>query len=196
VSASNNPVLQPDQAVFSVTVTSPLTTGLDDVLTALAGSGITAANFTGVSTQVVFSVLGGPGTQVPPPMLTWLFSVTSPLVNTKATVASLTTLQQNLTKANNGLTLSFSIVGTQVSQQLAQSQTCSLASLLSAASTQAQSIAAAAGVNLGGILALSSTISTGSTSSQLISSGAFVSTVYNSTPPPCTITVKFSATRD
>ena len=55
-------------------------------------------------------------------------------------------------QANNGLTLSFSIVGTQVSQQLAQSQTCSLSSLITAATTQAQSLAAAGGFTLGSIL--------------------------------------------
>ncbi len=197
VSASNNVTLQPDLAVFSVTVTTPLTTGLDDVLTALAGSGITAANFSGVSTQLSSSLLNvGTGNQTPTPLLVWLFTVTSPLANTKATVASLTTLQQNIVKANNGLTLSFSIAGTEVSEQLAQSQTCSLSALITSATTQAQGLAAAAGVQLGAILALSSSTSTVTTSSQLVSSGAFISTIYNSTPPPCAVTVKFNVTRD
>jgi uncharacterized protein YggE len=196
VSTSNTPTLQPDQAVFSVTVTSPQTTGLDDVLTALQGSGITAANFTGVSTQQIYSVLGSSGTSTPPPMLTWLFSLTSPLTNTKATVASLTTLQQNIMKANNGLTLSFSIVGTQVSQQLAQSQTCSLSGLIAAATTQAQSLASAAGVYLGAILALSSSTSTVVTNSEIVASGAFLSTILTNVPPPCAVTVKFNVTRD
>lgn len=192
VSASNNATLQPDQAVFSVSVTSPLTVGLDDILTALAGSGITSANFSGVSTQSLYLVVNQP----PTPTLVWLFSVTSPLTSTKATVASLTTLEQNIAKANNGLTLSFSIVGTQVSQQLAQSQTCSLASLIASATTQAQALAAAAGLQLGAILALSSSTSNVVSSSQLISSGAFVSTVLNSTPPPCAVTLKFNVTRN
>lgn len=194
VSASNNATLQPDQAVFSVSVTAPLTTGLDDVLTALAGSGITAANLSGVSTQGIYSVLGGAGTQIPPPMLVWTFSLTAPLANTKATVASLTTLQQNIAKANNGLTLSFSIVGTQVSQQLAQSQTCSLSSLITSATTQAQALAAAAGLQLGAILALSTSTSNTLATSQVFASGPYVSTIYNSVPPPCAITVKFNIT--
>lgn len=194
VSASNNATLQPDQVVFSVSVTTPLTTGLDDVLTALASSGITAANLSGVSTQGIYSVLGGPGTQIPPPMLVWTFSLTAPLANTKATVASLTTLQQNIAKANNGLTLSFSIVGTQVSQQLAQSQTCSLSSLITSATTQAQALAAAAGVQLGAILALSTSTSNTLATSQVFASGPYVSTIYNSVPPPCAVTVKFNIT--
>jgi uncharacterized protein YggE len=192
VSASNNATLQPDQAVFSVTVTTPLTTGLDDVLTALAGSGITAANFSGVSTQTLYSITG---TQLPNPTLVWQFSVTSPLTNTKTTVASLSTLQQNIAAAKNGLTLSFSIVGTQVSQQLAQSQTCSLASLITSATTQAQALASAAGVQLGAILALSSSTSNAVSNSTFVS-GPYVSTIYNSVPPPCAVTVKFNVTRD
>lgn len=192
VSASNNATLQPDQAVFSVSVTSPLTTGLDDVLTALAGSGITVANFSGVTTQDLYPG----GSLTPTPVLVWLFSVTSPLTNTRATVASLTTVQQNIVKANNGLTLSFSIVGTEVSLQLAQSQTCSLSGLITSATTQAQALAAAAGLQLGAILALSSSTSNVVSSSQLIASGPYVATVLNSTPPPCTVTVRFNVTRD
>lgn len=195
VSASNNANLQPDQAVFAVTVTAPQTTGLDDVLTALAGSGITAANLSGVSTQITSLLNPFPGSRIPPE-LAWSFSLTAPLANTKATVSSLTTLQQNIAKANNGLTLSFSIVGTEVSQQLAQSQTCSLSSLITAATTQAQALAAAAGLQLGAILALSSSTASIVPNSQLVSSGAFISTVYNSAPPPCAVTVKFSVTRD
>lgn len=191
VSASNNASLQTDQAVFSVSVTSPLTTGLDDVLTALAGSGITAANFSGV--QTIYSSFG---TQSSAPMLVWSFSETSPLTNTKTTVASLTTLQQNIAKTKNGLALSFTIVGTQVSQQLAQSQTCSLSSLITSATTQAQNLAAAAGLHLGAILALSSSTSSAIANSQVVGSGLGYVSLLNSVPQPCGITVKFNVTRD
>jgi uncharacterized protein YggE len=189
VSASNSVTLQPDQAVFSLSVTSSFSSGLDDVLAALQGSGITAANLSGVTTQNEIAVISsGPGGQIPPPMLTWSFTLTGPLTNTKATVASLTTLQQNIAKANNGLTLSFSVIGTQVSQQLAQSQTCSISALLTSATTQAQALASAGGVTLGAILALSS-----STSNVVVAP----SNPYSSpTPPPCAITVKFNVTRN
>jgi uncharacterized protein YggE len=193
VSATNNAALQPDQAVFAVSVTSPFTTGLDNVATALAGSGITATNLTGVTTQP------GVCAELPcnaPSMLVWLFSVTSPLTNTQATVASLTTLQQNIAKANSGLTLSFSIAGAAVSQQLAQSQNCSLPSLITSATTQAQALAAAAGLQLGAILALASSTSSALSSSQLVAAGPYVSTILSSVPPPCGVTVKFNVTRD
>jgi uncharacterized protein YggE len=181
VSASNNANLQPDQALFAVTVQSGASTGLDDVLTALQGSGITVANFTGVSTaQQTYSCTGPPSTTL---MLAWAFNLPVALTNTKATVTTLTTVQQNIAKLNNGLTLSFSIAGTQISQQLAQSQTCSLSSLIASATTQAQNLATAGGLTLGSILAISNSTSN------------FVSSPYAATPT-CAITVKFNVTKN
>jgi hypothetical protein len=174
VSASANATPQPDQVVFSLSVGSGINTGFDDILAALQGLGITAANFSSVSTEgQTIATLGTAISPTPAPALVWFFTLPAPLANTKATVASLAALQQNFTQQNNGLTLSFSVTGTQVSQQLVQSQPCSIAGLITAATTQAQSLAAASGFTLGGILALSS-----------------------STPSPCAITVKFNVTRN
>jgi hypothetical protein len=181
VSASNNTNLQPDQAIISVYVQSGTNVGLDDVLTALQGSGITVANFSGVSTSQ--QTLTCVGTSTLTFTLQWTFSLPVPLANTKATAASLTTLQQTIAKQNNGLTLTFSITGTQISQQLAQSQTCSLAALITSATTQAQGLAAAGGLTLGSILALSSSTSN------------FVASPY-ATVPACAVTVKFNVTRN
>jgi uncharacterized protein YggE len=177
VSVYNNANLQPDQAIFAVVVQSSLYTGLDDVLTALQSSGITAANFSSVNTTQEY--VNGSTTVL---VLQWTFNLAVPLTNTKATISSLTTLQQNIAMQNNGLVLSFSIAGTQISQQLAQSQTCSLSGLVASATTQAQSLAMAGGLTLGSITALSSSISN------------FVSNPY-STPAPCSITVTFSLAR-
>lgn len=198
VSASNTTTLQPDQVLFSITVTSGLNTGLDDVLAALQGSGITMANFSSVSTVgQITSVLGNSGglPSTLAPTLGWTFTLPVPFANTKSTVTSLTTLEQNIAKANNGLTLSFSIVGTQVSQQLAQSQTCSYSSLITSATTQAQSLAAASGFTLGSIIALSSSSASVTTSSSYVSTGPYVALLSNATPPPCAVTVRFSVTR-
>jgi uncharacterized protein YggE len=198
VSASNNANLQPDQAVFSVTVVSSITSGLDDVLAALQGSGITAANLTGVSTQSQsIAILSNGPPPTPAPTLGWTFSLPVPLTNTKATVATLTTVQQNIANLNNGMTLSFNIVGTQVSQQLAQSQTCSLSALIASATTQAQNLANASSLTLGSILALSSaTSSVGSATQGVVEVGAFVSTLSSAIPPPCAVTVRFNVTRN
>ncbi len=168
VSASQNASLQPDQAIFSVTVQSGLNAGLDDVVAALQGSGITAANLSGIFSLNPYTTGTGPAV----PTLQWTFSLLVPLANTKATVASLTTLEQSIAKLNNGLTLAFTITGTQISQQSAQSQPCSLTGLIASATTQAQNLAAAAGgITLGPIIALSGTTSS------------------------CAITVRFSTTR-
>ena len=50
VSATRSMTQQPDQVLFGVTVQSGLNTSLDDVVAALQGSGITAANFSAVGT--------------------------------------------------------------------------------------------------------------------------------------------------
>jgi uncharacterized protein YggE len=180
VTASSNTNLQPDQAIFSVTVQSSLNTGLDDVLAALQGSGITATNLSSVSTQQVTTYSGSiSSTSLD---LQWVFNLFAPLTNTKGTIATLTTLQQSIANLNNGLTLSFSIIGTQVSQQLAQSQTCSFPALIASATTQAQTLASASGLTLGSITALSSSVSN-------VVSNPFASV------PSCAITATFSVGR-
>src|SRR5277367_958329 len=67
VSANQNTNLQPDQVVFGIYVTSGINSSLDDVLAALKTSGITIANFSGVSsngTQV--------GTGLPQQAIQWV----------------------------------------------------------------------------------------------------------------------------
>src|SRR5437762_11331053 len=49
VNASQSSDAAPDEAVFGVAVYSAIEQGLDDIVGALAGSGITTANFSGVS---------------------------------------------------------------------------------------------------------------------------------------------------
>jgi uncharacterized protein YggE len=178
VSAYNSPSLQPDEATFSIGVQSSLTTSLNDVLTALQGTGVTAAILSSVSTAQQYVNGSAPPTLV----LEWSFTLPVPLTTMTATVASLTMLEQTIGAQNSGLTLSFNIVGTQVSPQLAQSQTCSLSGLIASATTQAQSLAAAGGVTLGSIIALSSSTSN-------------VTANPYGTPPPCSITATFSVAR-
>jgi uncharacterized protein YggE len=196
VNASTNATLQPDQVVFAVSVQSGINTGLDDIVAALQGSGITAANFSGLNTQGQTIATLGAVPPMPVPSLSWSFTLPAPIANIKATVASLTTVEQNIAKLNNGLMLSFSVIGTQVSQQLAQSQTCSLSGLITSATMQAQSLAAAGGFTLGAILALSSSTSSVVSNSQVVANGGLLATISNSAPSPCAITVKFNVTRN
>lgn len=191
VSASRNASLQPDQAIFAVAVQAGITASLDDVVAVLQGSGITAANLSSVSSlQQYLNVGATPG-------IVWTFELLVPLTKTKDTVATLTTLQQTVSKLNNGMTLSFNIVGTQISQQLAQSQTCSIPGLLADATAQAQTLAAAGGLTLGAIIAMSSNTSNiVSSPPSLVLNGSFSSISGTGTvAPPCVITVKFNTTR-
>src|SRR5438874_1912535 len=183
VTASRNPNLQPDQAVFAVRVISGLTTSLDEIIAALQGSGLGLANFLGMSTTQPFTVVGaGPQIQ---PMLEWDFALPAALSKTKETVTTLTNLQQTIAQKNSGLTLSFYLQGSQVSQQLQQSQNCAFTELVADARAQAQKLATAAGLNVGTILAMSSFTST------TVANGIPITgNLYSSCPPLCSMTVK------
>jgi uncharacterized protein YggE len=156
VTASRSSSVQPDQVVFAVSVTSPLTTGQNDVIAALQGSGIGLANFTGVYTSQQYV-----GQQYVT-ALQWNFTLTVPLANMKATVDMFTGLQMSFSKGSAGLSLSFSVQGLQASAQAQQAQPCSLAGLISDARAQATQIANAAGATVGSILALTNSVSDGS----------------------------------
>jgi len=186
VTASSSATLQPDEVVFSIQVGSGVTATLNDIVAALQGTGITSANFTGIN-----SVQEVSGALPPMPMEIWLFTLAAPLAKIKDTVAQLTGVQQMITKQNNGLQMSFSVQGTQVSQQLQQSQPCVLSDLLANARTQAQNLASAEGFTLDVIQAMSSTIST-SVSGQ---GQGFSSFRLGAAAAPCTVTVKFGLVR-
>ena len=193
VTASQSTNLQPDQVLFAVYVSSGINTSLDDVLAALKSSGITIANFSGVANNNTVAVTGSQ----PQPMLQWAFGLPVPFAQMKATVASLSSLQQSIAQANSGLTLSFAVQGTQVSAALQQSQTCNIPSLLGAATTQAQALASAGALTLGSILAMSGNTASPSASpapESVFQSGTFVSALLT-VPQNCALTVRFAATR-
>jgi hypothetical protein len=150
ITASRSSPAQPDQVVIGVNVNSGMTTGLDDVLAALQGSGLTAANLSSVYTQTVY--VGSQTQQA----LQWTFSLSIPFSQMKDTLASLASLQKKLGQKGNGLTMAFAVQSTQVSPQLLASQQCPIPGLLADARTQAQKLADAAGFFLGPVTALSS----------------------------------------
>jgi hypothetical protein len=195
VSATRSMAQQPDQVLFAVNVQSGLNTGLDDVVAALQGSGITAANFSGVSMGPNVIFVGVGPQPVPPimaPAMQWIFSLPAPLAKIKDTIATLTVLQQSIAKQNTGLTLSFSVQGTQVSAQSQQSFVCPIPDLLADATTQAQKLASAAGLNLGGVLAMSNGTSVPSVSASVTGVLSFAPPVL---PSICSMTVKFALLR-
>jgi len=145
VTASQNTGTTADQAVFTLNVQTGVGTSLDTVVGALADTGITTANLTGFSASA--AGISGSTRQV----LAWTFQLTAPLSKLNQTIATLTALEHTLRQNQSGMLLSFSFTGTQSSAPAA----CNLAALIPAARTQAQTIASAAGLNAGPLLALS-----------------------------------------
>ncbi len=149
ITASRSATLQPDQAVFTVSVTSNTSTSLDQVVTALQGSGVSAANFSGVGTQSQYT--GTAYQQVQQ----WSFTLDVPFSQIQTTIATLSNTQQTIRKSASGLAFGFSLSGIQVSQQLRASQTCPIPALMADAQAQAQKVAGAAGFGVGRVQAMS-----------------------------------------
>jgi uncharacterized protein YggE len=189
VTASRNTTVPPDQAVFSVVVTSDLNSTLNDVLTAVLPAGISITNFSGVSSNSLMFI-SGPNSQTQQ-TLQWAFQLLAPLTNTKSTVTTLASLQTSVPKANKNLSVSFTVQGTQTSQQAQQAQTCDVAGLINDARAKAQTLAAAGGRTVGGLLAMSSSTSgvAGPASGAIIGVLAVAPPVL---PQPCVVTVKFA----
>jgi uncharacterized protein YggE len=155
VTASQSSTAQQDEAVFSVTVNSGFDKSLDDVVAAVSGVGITAANL--VQIISVFPSASPPPANAPSPSLGWTFQLVVPFSKLKDTTSALTSLQNTISQNNSRLTLSFTLSGTRLSAQ--QAPTCNLADLISQARSQAQDIAGAAGFKAGAIVGLTSATS-------------------------------------
>ncbi len=132
VSVSQSVNLQPDQIVFGIIQIAPPGRSLDEVLASLKAAGITQATFSTVS-----SVPGSPNLQ-------WLFTIAVPLSKMRATSAQLTAQK-----------ILFSVQGLQVSDELQRAPQCSIPSMFADIRTQAKTIADAAGLVVGDVLAIS-----------------------------------------
>src|SRR5581483_11674167 len=179
VTGSVNATLAPDQVLFQVTVTAPINLTLNDVLAELAGSGITAADLQAQSGLLIPSLAQ---TLLLQQSVSWPFTLAVPLPSLQRTIATLTALQSKL--ANGASNLSFNIAGLQTSPYALASQSCDPAAVLSNARAKAQSIATAAGLRLGPIVALSNSAGAAQ------SAGLEWFLVGSSS---CTAAVKFSA---
>jgi hypothetical protein len=182
ITASRQINAPPDQVTVLVSVTTDASQTLDNVLAFVQPVKITAANFSSVQTIE--------GSQ-----LLWLFTTTATVSNVPALASALTALQKSKSPA-----VDFSIT-----QQSATSQQCPYAALISDAQTQANKLAAAAGVTLGPIVSLSQVTSQlpivfSSISSYItgvltgIPASTFFSVSTSTTPPPCTLSVQFQIT--
>lgn len=155
VTATLGQNVQPDQTTFLITIQSPITTSLDDLMGALQGSGLTLASFSNVYSVQQYANNGKPANL----LLEWNFQLAVPLAGMKSEVAALLALVTSLGQGQTPLTLSYQAQGTQVSNQ-AQVQSCGFGDLFSAVVTKAQQIAGAANQKAGGVTALSSSVNT------------------------------------
>lgn len=187
ITASRSLTVPPDQAVLSLTVTSDAETNLDQIVSPLSGLGITPLNLTGVDNSSAT-------------LLQWNFSLAVPFSSLTATIASLTNLEQNITKNNSGLTLGFSVTGVQTSAQSQasqQAQTCSNDNLIGDATAQAQKLASAAGMTLGPVRQISTLPQPTLLSATVARLGAFVpvsdflESISYSSPVSCSLSVQF-----
>src|SRR5260370_17809459 len=191
VTACRSSNVQPDQIAISLSVLSGFDAYFDTVIAALQGSGVTAANFNGGGVDEMYSYGSVTNQQVLVSKLRWGFGFGVPLAKLKDTLAALTAVQQSIAKKNNGLTLNFSVQGMQYSPELLQSLVCKIPDVIADARAQAEQLADAAGLHVGGILAVSSSSSNAVSGS--FGYNSLVGTVL--APPSCSATVKFALLR-
>lgn len=166
VTASQSITAQPDQAIFSVVVSSGFDKNLSDIVGAVQSAGIAAANFTGLSIVQGVLLKGAVPTNAQA-AVQWNFQLLVPIAKMKDTTSVLAGLAQTIPQNSSGLSLAFTVVGTQVSSQ--QIASCSLPDLLTQARTQAQQLSSAAGLTVGAIQGITA-----------------------STPGACFLTVRFA----
>ena len=195
VAASRTANPPPDQVQIAITVTSMTSLGLDQVSAALAAAGITGTTFIGIGSGVN-QIFDPAISQTVQPTFQWSFALTTPLTGLPQALAHIGTAQQNISKQNPGLTLSFSIQAVQASSQ--SQPPCNQAGLVADARLGAQTLAALAGVSVGPILNLSDQAAPSATS-VFISGDFAISAVgslglsgFGSVPSPtCSVSVQF-----
>jgi hypothetical protein len=102
VTASQSSAAQPDEAVFSVTVGSGVDKSLDDVVAAVSGLGIVAANLVQISSALPLNRLPTTPPSNVPASLGWTFQLVVPVSKLKDTTAALTALQNPFRKITAG----------------------------------------------------------------------------------------------
>jgi len=186
VSASRTVNIPPDQVVVAAYINTTVDGTVDDAVAALAGTGIRVSNLLNVSPLYLQA-----GNQ-------WQFSLTVSFAKMNATLAALQKAQNGVSKTGPVTAVSFSVQGAQVSSDLAATQDCTKTALVADAQAHARRVAAAAGVSLNGIVAISDNGSPGVAYAAFanlntVRTGDFslVNSVLTSPQPGCSVTVQF-----
>ena len=188
VTATRQVNVMPDQVAFAVFVSAPQTATIDDVVAAVQSLGITAASLTAVYNNNNNNTLN------------WSFSLAAPISKIPGTIQALVALQQAIPKSNPGWAFSFTAQGSQISDALQKTVTCSNADLISDATAKAQQLAAAAGMTLGAIQSMTDGTGASVLGSTLASFASLalpnfvqfgLATFLNVQPTTCTAVVTF-----
>jgi hypothetical protein len=197
VSRSSTAPAGPDTVTYDLNVTAVVGRGLDEVLKALAGVGVTERDLMGVSSGAsrCDPLLGRCS-----PALSWGFRFSSPIAKLPDTLKALAG------PAPDGMTVSYSAS----SGGLAASPECAYPTLISQARRHAESLAAAAGVRVGRVTALSDAMDEQTSAafsfvrvgdfSQFIPATGFASFLLGQAPPyipppACAVAVQFQLLR-
>jgi hypothetical protein len=178
VTVSRNSVVPADLLVFNVSLAASPDVSYEEVLAAASGAGLTAANFSNVTLS------NG--------QASWLFTTTAALNDMTRTVALFNALQQSFAREKK-FTLSFQVVGTDVSQ----APKCPLADLVADARTKAATLA---GAPVGPIQALASSTTQCSLTATFAPGGPRSIAITAQTPPsnapPTRVTVTLNVSAD
>lgn len=142
VTASRTINVQPDQVSFYVDVITAQAVGLDDVLSALKGTGISATDLNSVY---------GESNETS----RWSFLLLVPFSAMTARIAALNQIQAKLLQPDGSPALTFTLNGAQVSAEARAAQACPLPALVADARKQADAMAAAAAMRTGAITVIS-----------------------------------------
>jgi Protein of unknown function (DUF541) len=154
ITASREVNVPLDQANLLVSVEASLNTTLDEVVAAIQSTTITPANLTyaGPFGGTLFVSNGG---VVANNLATqWTFTLGVPISSLTATLADLTATGSALPKAANPMTLSYYLEGAQSSPRALAANPCPYPAVFADAQAQAQKVAAAAGMRLGPVVAM------------------------------------------
>jgi hypothetical protein len=187
ITAVQTTAVLPDQAVITVWITPGQTTGPDQILAGLQGTGISMGDLISITQS-----LSGFGPSVSP-SYEWQFVVRTPISGVQSTLAAISAALHK----NSSWSVNFYVQSTEVSPKLLATVPCSQQDLLRDAQIQARNLATAAGLFAGPVLAMSdeSNISAGAPLGFAFAGSLLGHTISPGSSESCSMTVKFQLLR-
>jgi uncharacterized protein YggE len=140
VTATRTVSLPPDRAAISINLSTPVAASIDDAIATLQGTGIVAADLSGVN---------GSGET-----LLWSFGKTVPFTQMKNSLAALAGIQSSLAQKKSALSLNYYVSGQVSTEAQNAAALCPMTTLVADARTQAQRVADAAVVKVGPVISM------------------------------------------